>query len=278
MIQVGVGIVGKVELKALRTSNMRRMLANAMMRTLEEAQRAQQDLVGRRFIDRQNRGFLKRMVKIGSDDRPTPDRLVGRIRIIGPEGAEDRKNLLLKHEEGGVRTTGGGFSIDPSVRVKGVFWLPTRAIRASFSDTVPRRLYPASLHLTESRYEGTTRKGKKAGYAGVHRTSSGKLQLKGSDRTFLIMGANGGRPIGIFQRSGRSKWGGAGRSGGKALGWNKHGGGWHTRDDIRLIWAFKPRITLKPRLEFKATVPRVLQDRMPINYAGFMAKALEGAR
>jgi hypothetical protein len=259
---------------ALSPGRVNSLLSKVLNKSIEEAQAAQRELVARRFIDRQGKNLLRNMIKIGRDDRPRPDRLVGRVRVVGPERAEDRRILLFKHEEGGVRRPGGGgSSIDPSMRVKGVFWLPTKAIRPQFSYAVAKEFMPAALHLKQSRYEGTTRKGKRAGYVGLHATSAGKLQLKGGKRTFVMFGANGGAPIGVFQRSGKSQWGRAGRSGGRALAWNKQSSSWHTRDDIRLIWAFRPSITLKPRLEFHNTTTRVLQERVPANFTTFAAAA-----
>jgi hypothetical protein len=246
-------------------------LALAINRSLEEAQAEQRQSVAARFIDRRGRGLLRNMVKIGPADRATRDHPVGRLRIIGPEGSEGLSSILTRHEVGGPRTTGqGGYSIDPAHRIKGFFYLPTQALRNPFSAIVPRKLYPTSLHLTERRDVVGTQP------ARVHRTRNGRLQLRGDDRTFVLFGANGAAPIGVFQRKGRSVYGGRGRSAGRRTTFNA--GGNVTRDDIRLIWAFRRQVTLKPRLYFYEIVPRVAMQRMPVNYAGFLKVALRTAR
>ena len=89
MIAIGFSIQRKVELKALAPEKQRKLMANAINRTLEEAQRVQRELVARRFIDRQRRGLLERMVKISREDRAQPDRLTGRIRIAGHDLAAE---------------------------------------------------------------------------------------------------------------------------------------------------------------------------------------------
>lgn len=275
MINISANISSRNDFKALSPSRVNKLMRDVINKTIDEAQEAQRQHVARAFVDRQGKGLLRRLVKIGRADRPTPDNLTGRVLIVGPEGSEGAGSLLSRHEDGGQRRRpGGSAGSDPTQRVRGVFWIPTKAIRPSFAQAVPRKLYPASLHLQESRYEGTTKKGKRAGYVGARKTSGGKLVLKGSDRTFVMFGANGGRPIGVFQRSGKSKWGGKGRSGGKALGWSKVSSSWHTRDDIRLIWAFKPTITLKRKLRFYDIAPKTIRDRASANFDSIVRKML----
>jgi len=246
-------------------------LSKAMNSAMVDGQTAQRGIVRANFVDRTNRNFLRNLVKIGAGDRATRDRLEATIRIIGPEGSESAGRLLARHEDGGVQTPNGiGYSIDPSVRI-GNFWaIPTEAIRPTFASRVPGKLYPKALHLMASRDVVGTRA------AHVHTTSRGVLQLKGDDRTFVLFGANGGPPIGIFQRSGTRKFGGKGKSGGKRVVFAA--GGNIVRDDIRLIWAFKPTITLKPRLFFFSTVTESVRQQLPSYFRDAFAQAMGTAR
>jgi hypothetical protein len=242
-------------------------LSDAINRTLEEGQQAQRATMARSFVERR-REFLDRMVKIAPSDRARPDRLIGRLRIIGPEGAESRSSILSRHEDPPASTTApGGYSIDPSVRIRGVFWLPTPVIRPQFSGVIPPKLFPTNLRLVD-RHDvvGTLR-------AKVHTTSTGHLQLKGGQRTFVLFGANDGSPIGIFQRKGGKK----GRSKGRRTLF-RQGVGPQVRDDIQMLWAFRRTIHLKPRLHFYQVVPQTVQQRIAVNYSGFMSAALRGSR
>lgn len=253
----------------LKQSN--RALAAAINRTLEEGQAAERQAMAGRFIDRR-RGFLSRMIKIAPSDRATPDRLRGAVRVVGPEGSEQRAaRYLTRHEDPPPESTpGGSYSIDPSVRIKGYFWIPTGVIRPQFSDTVQRKLYPSSLGMTERQDVTGFRR------ANVHTTSGGYYQIKGKQRTFVLFGANGGAPIGIFQRRGSRKLGGRGRSAGRRVVWQD--GGSRVRDDIQLIWAFASRIHLKPRLFFYQTVGDTVRSRIGVNYSGMLASMLTRSR
>lgn len=246
-------------------------LALTINRSLEEGQAAERQSIAANFIDRRGRNLLRNMVKISPADRATPSRLIGRLKIIGPEGSESLASILTRHEYPGPRGTGqGGYSIDPTYRLKGFFYIPTTAIRPAFSAIVPRKIYPSSLHLAERKdVVGVSP-------ARVHHTLSGKAQMKGDDRTFVLFGANGGAPIGIFQRKGASKYGGRGHSRGRRALFT--GGHRQVRDDIRLIWSFRRSITLKNRLHFFGVVPRTTMQRLPINYNGFVAMAFRTAR
>jgi hypothetical protein len=246
-------------------------LSKAMNAALVDAQTAQRGMVRENFVDRTNRNFLRNLVKIGPGDRATRDRLEATVRIIGPEGSESAGRMLARHEDGGVQTPNGvGYSIDPSVRI-GNFWtIPTEAIRPTFASRVPGKLYPKALHLIASRDVVGTRA------AHVHRTARGVLQLKGDDRTFVLFGANGGGPIGIFQRSGSRKFGGPGRSGGRKMVFAR--GGNIERDDIRLIWSLVPQVTLKPRLFFFSTVGETVRRQLPDHFREAFAQAMATAR
>jgi hypothetical protein len=238
-------------------------LVLAINRTIEEGQAAERSSMASNFIDRRS-GFLNRMVKIAPGDRPTAANIVGNLRIIGPEGAEDRAAILTRHEDGGTRTTGGGYSDDLSTRIGGLFYIPTTVIRPQFSSIVARKLYPTNLRLVPRRDVVGTLKPK------TRTTSSGRIVLEGDQRTFVLLGANGGAPIGIFQRKGGKR----GKSAGKRATW--HNSQRFDRDDIQEIWRFKPSINLKPRLHFFEVVPDTIRTRTPINFKGYLDPLLAG--
>lgn len=242
--------------------------ALAMNRTMEEAQTAQRQGLHQAFTFRGTHQFFGRMVKIRREDRAQRDRLRARLRIEGPEGEEGKGKLLARHESGGPRNTGaGGYSTDISYRLKGMFYLPTPMLRPSFLSPVPRNMYPASLRLTDRRdVDGSTLSAK------IHRTWRGKQQLKGKRRTFVLF-SNTGEPWGIFQRIGATSTRYARNRRGVLV--RRDGG----RDpNIKKLWRFRRSITLKPRLRFGSRVLRVIQERYPVNYRGFLSHAVRTSR
>jgi hypothetical protein len=244
--------------------------AMAINRTLEEAQTAQRQLIARSFVDRRG-GFLNRMVKIGRGDRATATRLVGSVRVIGPEGREGAAWYLSRHDHpsGPQRRAGVGYSDDVATRIGSLWAIPTNVIRPNFSATVPRSLLPSSLRLTARKDVVGTLAAK------IHTTGRGIQQLKGNKRTFVLFGAHGGAPIGVFQRFGTSKLGGRGKSAGRVMKW--HNGVRASRDDITLLWRLRSTIQLKPRLRFYETVGDTFNNRMTTNLAGFLTSST-GAR
>jgi hypothetical protein len=231
-------------------------MALTINRTLDETQAAVRARIRQRFTIRpRGASFIYRLVKRRREDFADRKRLTGRLRIEGPESDLARAKILSRHEEGGSRTTGaGGYSIDPSFRLKGFFFVPTDQLRAPFSAEVLRAMYPANLRLTERRaIEGGTTA------PNVHHTAAGKLQLKGKRRTFVLLSAGSGRPLGVYQRGDGS-------------------GGRTSRHDIKLIWRFDPQITLRPRLQFFDTGREMIRTRVPVNLPGFLRYALRTAK
>lgn len=201
-----------------------------------------------------NPQFMERLVKIKGEDRATKSRLVARVRIEGPEGSERLGGLLARHIEGGVVTKpGGGYSIDPTFQVEGMQQIPTEVLRFPKSAIIPRRLYPTNLRIVSRKDVVGTLPAK------VHKTATGKYQLKGKQRTFVLNVPGTNTPLGIFQR-------GTG-AGGKT-----------NRTDINLIWYFKKSITLKPRYPFYTLSDRVFTERFPVNWQGFWSYALATAK
>lgn len=242
--------------------------ALAMNRTMEEGQERQRQGLYGGFRFRGTDTFFNRMVKIRGEDRARKDRLRARIRIEGPEGDESKGALLARHEKGGLRTTGrGGASTDINFRLKGMFYLPTRNLRPSFANAVPRSMHPANLRLTERRdVDGGTMAPK------IHRTWRGKQQLKGKQRTFVLF-SNTGQPWGIYQRTGST-----------AVTYARNRRGIMVRRDrgrdpsIKKLWSFTPSISLKPRLRFEQRITRTIHERFQLNYSAFLSHAIRTSR
>jgi hypothetical protein len=242
--------------------------ALAMNRTIEEAQAAQRQGQYQSFLFRGTDDFFSHMVKIRPEDRARKDRLKARLRIEGPEGAQQKGALLARHEAGGVMTTGaGGASVDINYRLKSMFFIPTQALRPSFANPVPRSMFPANLRLTDRKdVSGGTLP------ANVHRTRGGKLQLKGKQRTFVLF-SNSGQPWGVFQRIGVSST----RYAFNKKGFLVHRDGGHD-PNIKQIWRFTPSITLRPRLRFEQRVVGVIRQRYPMNLEAFTSFAIRTAK
>jgi hypothetical protein len=104
------------------------------------------------------------------------------------------------------------------------FFIPTNEIRPGAYDVVPRSLYPSSLRLFE------------------RRTPNGLLPAldKGKRKTFIIdaRATADARSWGVFQRTGSGP------------------------RDIRMLWAFRTKIQLSPRLGFYRTFEDTINARM----------------
>lgn len=217
-------------------------LANAINRTLEEAQAAQRGVVHTGFTVR-NPGFIDRLIKIKTTDRARKDRLIGRLRIEGPQGDPDRGVVLSRHEEESTHTRPGG--------PLNAFFIPADVLRPSRTSVVPRNLYPKNLRLMDRMAPSGML------YAKRHTTKRGIVQIKGKQRTFVLVergtGSGGdGRAFGIYQREGPH--------------------------DIQLLWLYARKLHLRPRLRFGETFVRTVNERLLINYRGMLASALRTAR
>jgi hypothetical protein len=196
-------------------------------------------------INESKRAFLERTVRIGRDDWARKDRLAVRLGINPTDQAaaglgKDRSQLLGRHEEGGQRTA------DPARP----FFIPTNEIRPGAYDVVARSLYPSSLRVFDRRTADGV-----LGPKG-RRTRKGGFQIQGKRRTFIIDGrsTNDPRLWGVFQRTGSG------------------------RRDIRMLWAFRTKIQIAPRLKFYETMERALNARMTEVLSASLAQAIATAR
>jgi hypothetical protein len=232
----------------LPTSQIPYATALAINGTLKRAQAAVRTSLDRHFtIAPSRRAFLARTIRIARDGWATKKTLVGRMDVGMRDkayNARDRSFLLGRHEEGGTRTAD---PIEP-------FFIPTEHLRKGPYDVPPQRLYPRALRLYQRRDPATVLPGKSK------LTKSGKVQRQGKRATFIIDNSTPGRlsanpnAHGIYERTGKG------------------------RRDIRLLWAFRRTIQLKPRLAMLATTRAIHAAHFDEEFAKAMDRALATAR
>lgn len=177
--------------------------------------------------------FLERMVKFNRGDMARANNLTTRIAIEGPEGDPSKAELLTRHIDGGTHSRPGG--------PLSSFYIPSDAARPSRMSVVPRNLYPTNLRLADRLAPSGML------YAKRHMTRTGKVQLKGKQRTFILSDA-AGRPYGIYQREGPH--------------------------DIQLLWFYTARVTDRARYDFFGIARRTFVERFPIVMNGILPKVL----
>jgi hypothetical protein len=254
----------RISVKVTRTGSLSQVarqqipfaLANALNKTANDVQRQVQEGLNTRFtIAPQRTRFMARLIKRRKgEDSATKASLVARVRVEGPEtvtGRDPAAPLLTRHEQGGTHTR------PPDLTQ---FYLPTDEIRPSDRSLVPRALYPSSLRLVPRRSPDGVLPAKKRGKV---RTLAGKAisnrarraqGLEGVGGTFTINDPDTGRPLGIYQRTGRG------------------------RRDLRKLWSFRTKVSLRPRLAFHATAKQVVPQRISENFSRALAQAIRTAR
>lgn len=203
-------------------------------------------------------GFILPPTQLPTAARATRKRLQGQAAfgygdVTRDTIGERREKILRKFEDGGTKQAS-----DPMNPIA----IPTDAIRRSFSDLVPRALYPQNLRLAPKRVgSGETLPALRKGLvrtldgAKIGKRARRQQGLEGIGGTFTILDENG-RPIGIFQRTGR----GTGR------------------ESVRMIWRYRQRIRIPDRLDFFPLADAIIRERALINWEGALALALRTAR
>lgn len=242
-IRPGVALLG----------NMQRQLpfaaSKAINATLKDSQESIRSGLDLHFTIRSGaaRKFMQRTILIRSEDWARKDKLKGTIRVDANQKG-GRFDILSRFERGGQRT-----AHSPAFP----FAIPTNAIRSNFGDSVPRTLLPSALGLVPRqdingipllRARGKSRK------PGAHVTGRGVVQLKGKNRTFVLNNVPGSKQWGVFKRVGPGP------------------------GDIRLIWAYRSKITIPPLLHFEETVRRVVANNWEKNWTEAVAYAIATAR
>jgi hypothetical protein len=249
-------------IRAIENVNKRQLpfaTSLAVNETAKAAQQAVRAHVAGAFTLRKPQ-FILNTVKIEKYDFATKRNPTAfRLKIDdAPTKGGGRRDVLAKFEPGGSKTT-----LDPTFPIA----IPSRNLRPSFAELVPRAMYPGSLRLVPRRgavgaYYTNTLKGRKRkvifGTLPVQqkRTKRGVLQWTGKRRTFVLDPREhlGVKTWGVYQRTGRGK------------------------DDVQLIWTYKMRIPIPPRLRFVATATAAVHRTFRPNFERAYAHALATAR
>jgi hypothetical protein len=167
---------------------------------------------------------------------------------VGVGSSKDRGFLLGRHEEGGARQR------TDDARP---FFIPTEALRQGDTALAPRSMFPTALRLFAS--QGIVRYVKISVDGKTKRKGvKGQLpaQAKGKRGTFIVDARQKDGPSawGIFQRYGRGK------------------------RDIRMIWAFRKKVQLPPRLKFYATVNQYVTQNFGLHFSEAMDQATRTAK
>lgn len=222
--------------------------ALAINNTLKRAQQAVRASLSTNFtIAPSRRKFLERTIRIARDGWATKKKLVGRMDVgLGDKkyNARDRSFILGRYEEGGTRAA------DPSEP----FYIPTEHLRKGPYDVPPMRMYPRALRLYARRDPAQVLPGQS------RTTRRGRVQRQGKRSTFIIDNSTPGRQSASLKQQGVYE-----RYGPK-------------RRDVRLLWAFRRQVQLKPRLRMLDTTRAVHAQYFDAEFGAAMDRALATAR
>ncbi len=151
-------------------------------------------------------------------------------------GHPDGSDLLAKFERGGTKVMKS--ALNPVI-------IPSTNIKRTPMSIPATEMYPHMLGLVQQRATIGVRKLR------THRTRTGKIQIKGVRRTFVI-GEPGAKVWGVFQRTSKKK--------------------------IRLLWTYKQSVPITARLGFVKTAVAVVEARWPANFDAAFAQAIATAR
>jgi len=214
--------IGEVEVDAtIRGINavfrqIRFAATNALNDTVFEARDTERNLIEGDFIVR--REWVLQGIQVPKGAKATRDNLETELVL------EAKRDFLAKFEEGGIKRPRGGHSLavphDESFRR---------------SQVVPKGKRPKALAFK------------------LHRTSTGKAQFKGEQRTFIIEKSTFER--GIFQRIGRGR-----------------------RSDIRLLYWLTRAALISPDLHMERTAREVAVKSYQRHFNRRFIEALRTAR
>lgn len=224
--------------------------AVALNRTADEINAALRERVRRQFIIR--RPALLTLVaprELPRHQRATRENLTAIVRTEG------FGRIFNPFEEGEPKV---GTPTRPVA-------IPTEFLRPNRRQEIPKRWFPENLGLVSKLEAGGTQRyfalGKdslKKGKTPVSVTSRGAVQIKGKHRTFVLDPRlhRGVSPQGhgVYVRIGPA------------------------REDVRMIWAYRPQVSRPSILGYHSTARAVYRERMAANYQGAFAFALRTAK
>jgi hypothetical protein len=203
---------------------------NATANDLRDTMR--QEVMLRFMVRAGHQAFIQKSIQVKSYSDKSQAVIAAEVGTGFPGG----RDLLGKFEAGGQKRM-----VDPYAPPH----IPTPTLRRSPASNVPQAMYPSTLGLVPVRTTIGVR------IPRWHKTASGKLQIKGARRTFVI-GEPGADVWGVFQRTGKRT--------------------------IHMIWLYRQMTPVPARLGFVKTAESVVATRWPPNFEAAFAQALATAR
>jgi hypothetical protein len=223
----------------------------ALNETAKLAQlRVQQSLDTRFTINPSRKEFFRRLIKIPRGGFATKTNLRVELDITGPTNAPGRNALLKRHVDGGL------FTKDDPLNP---FFIPSKTLRPGAYDLPPRALYPKALRLQEQQgVSGTlasTARTTKRGKTVIVSQRGNRKTAQRAGMTFFVVPFDNplGRTPGIYVR--------------------KKG-----EDNIHLLWLYKKRISIKPRLPFENDVRTVFDAQFDKQFVRALERAMATAK
>jgi hypothetical protein len=225
--------LGRVERRVTRAT------ANAINRTLEEAQARTRGLLHQRLTIRSagTAQYLERLVRFDRFDRATPANLSARFGLQDAGTGTKRKSAQLL-----IKLTRGGIDTRPA---SNPFFIPTSQLRPRPTSRIPRALYPSALRLVTTRFTipNPTKQ--------ARRGSRGGILVRGKRRAYAIdpefHAPRDPSTLGVWQRTGKG-----------------------ASSAPRMLWAYRQQRRLPKRYPFTETALHVVRERWPVNLTGFL--------
>lgn len=235
--------------------------AIAINRTVEEALIDQRAKIQQRFTVRVPR-FVLPPDLLPRAWRATPDRLwavaaLGDSQMINQSDIGSRRRRIMEpHGAAQTRTTR-----DPT---NYPIAIPTRSLRPSSRDLVPRRMYPRQLvgQFAGGTHQASRTVGHAGQFLGLGSKARNRVTIKKSGDVFrrqvgryFVVGGPGSRVWGLFERTGKGNKGNA----------------------IRMLWHFEAATPIHKRLDWEREVKGVIGSRFEPNYDGAIQQAMARA-
>jgi hypothetical protein len=225
---------------------------NALNHTAKEIQKGEREHVGRAFTVRKRDFVMRQAAVIRAEGGGSGFASVGKTRFEARISVGQRPRFFLSgFEAGDERRPVKGRNV--AVPIQG------GPARPSLGASVPEAFTFRGLQLRRGSPRGQQKRKRRTDVSiGPHVTSKGTVQWKGAHRTFLLTETKKAPKGGVFQRVGPG------------------------RDDIRMVYSFKPPFRLDRRLVFirtgEAIAARVYPGALKREVDAAFAYALLGVK
>lgn len=209
-------------------------LSRAINATAKSVRDTMLDELRLRFIIRKQQ-FARRAIDVTQMSNKNQTVIQATVSTVVPFPTQSR-DVFGKFEEGGRKVAANPYF--PNI-------IPTPSLRRSPTSLPPMGMYPSRLGLTPVRSFIGNRAPK------WHKTASGKTQIKGANRTF-VLGDSGDRYWGVYRRTGKRT--------------------------IKRIWIYRSVVPIPKRLGFRSTATAVVERVWQANFEDAFAQAIQTAR